>query len=267
MTSDEFAPRSRRAILSAAAGAAGALAAGALVPASMVAASSSLMTEVENATTAPTTVANGTAESTAFIGAATGTGSGYGLQGTTVGDGTNVNPGAAGVVGFSTASPDWTPAFEPKNLGLTGVFGYAPQGDLINTFGSGVWGDSPDTGVFGTGGTGVEGFGYVGVFGHANGNAGSIGVWAYAGAPTSVALWVEGKAHFTRSGRTLIPAGKSYLKVTLSGTTTSSKVFAVLATSASSRYVRAVVPASGSFTIYLNTTLASKAYVSWFVLD
>ena len=45
--------------------------------------------------------------------------------------------------------------------------------------------------------------------------------------------------------------------VSLPGTTSTSKVFAVLATSESGRYVRAVVPASGSFKIYLNTSLTS----------
>ena len=49
--------------------------------------------------------------------------------------------------------------------------------------------------------------------------------------------------------------------------TTSSKVFAVLATAESGRWVRAVVPAAGKFTVYLNTTLASRATVAWFVLD
>jgi hypothetical protein len=49
--------------------------------------------------------------------------------------------------------------------------------------------------------------------------------------------------------------------------TTGSKIFAVLATSESGRYVRAVVPATGKFTVYLNTTLTSSAVVAWFVLD
>ena len=61
--------------------------------------------------------------------------------------------------------------------------------------------------------------------------------------------------------------GKSSVVVTLAGTTSTSKVFAVLATSESGRYVRAVVPASGKFTVYLNTTLRSSAVVSCFVLD
>ena len=48
---------------------------------------------------------------------------------------------------------------------------------------------------------------------------------------------------------------------------TNSRVFAVLASNRSGRYVRAVVPAAGKFTIYLNTTVTSTTVVTWFVLD
>ena len=51
------------------------------------------------------------------------------------------------------------------------------------------------------------------------------------------------------------------------GTGGSRKIFAVLATSEPGRYVRAVVPAAGKFTVYLNTTLTSSAVLSWFILD
>lgn len=71
----------------------------------------------------------------------------------------------------------------------------------------------------------------------------------------------------SRSGRTALAKGKTSLKVTLGGVTSASKVFAVLASNASGRYVRAVVPTTGSFTVYLNTSLAATAYVTWFVLD
>ena len=46
-----------------------------------------------------------------------------------------------------------------------------------------------------------------------------------------------------------------------------SRVFAVLHSNRSGRYVRAVVPTTGSFTIYLNTTVTSATYVAWFVLN
>jgi hypothetical protein len=81
------------------------------------------------------------------------------------------------------------------------------------------------------------------------------------------AIKADGKIRFKRSGKATISAGASSKTVTLSGVGSSSMVFAVLAQSRSGRWVRAVVPASGSFTIYLNNTVSSDTKVSWFVLD
>jgi len=81
------------------------------------------------------------------------------------------------------------------------------------------------------------------------------------------ALKVTGKVALSRSGRKAMSSGSSSALIYLEGVTTGSKVFAVLATSESGRWVRAVVPAAGRFRIYLNTTLSSSAVVSWFVLD
>jgi hypothetical protein len=210
----------------------------------------------DNATTATTSVSNSTNDSNALGGNAVGLG--YGVLGTsTLG---------AGVLAWSVTPPDplW---FDPSIAGHTGVFGSSPAGDHIDTFGTGVWGDSEDTGVLGTGGIGVNGYGGVGVEGDANSQAGSIGVVAYAPTTAQYALKTYGKVYFDRAGRTAMASGKSSLSKTLAGVTSTSKVFAVLATSESGRYVRAVVPASGKFTVYLNTTLTSSAVVSWFVID
>ena len=78
---------------------------------------------------------------------------------------------------------------------------------------------------------------------------------------------VRGKALFSRSGRTTIAAGQSTKKINLTGVTWSSLVFAVLRSNRSGRYVRAVVPTTGSFTIYLNTSVTSSTYVVWFVVN
>jgi hypothetical protein len=261
MTTDLDALRSRRAILAAAAGAAGAAAANAALPLSVAAAPANMQTESDNATTATTTVTDSGADSTALAGHATGTGAGYGLEGT--------SGGAAGVFAWSVASPTtwWSdPAFAASFTQYTGVFGGAPEGDHVDFVGSGVWGDSPDTGVYGSGSIGVEGFGGWGVAGFANGTTGSVGVLAQADLPNR-ALYVDGKAHFSRSGRATIGTGKSSIKVTLAGTSSASRVFAVLHSNRAGRYVRAVVPTTGSFTIYLNTTVTSATYIAWFVLD
>ena len=259
MASDELTtPRSRRALLAAAAGAAGAFAANAAMPLTAAAAPVNMQTEQDNVTVATTSVTDSGANSNAFEAHATGTGSGYGLYGTSL--------GAGGVVGWSVSVPDasW---FTPDVTGYTGVFGSAPTNPDTNSAGTGVWGDSEDIGVLGTGGNGVVGYGGIGVEGDANGLAGAVGVWAWAPSTAQVALKVTGKVALSRSGRKAMSSGSSSALIYLEGVTTGSKVFAVLATSESGRWVRAVVPAAGRFRIYLNTTLSSSAVVSWFVLD
>ena len=62
-------------------------------------------------------------------------------------------------------------------------------------------------------------------------------------------------------------AGKSSIKVTLAGTTTSSRVFAVLHSNRTGRWVQSVVPTTGSFTIYLNGTVTASTYIAWFVIN
>jgi len=259
MASEDLTPGSRRALLAAAAGAAGALAAGAAMPLGAAAADpNDVVKEVNNTTTRHTTITNSGAGSNAFWGRATGTGAGYGVLGTSAGGG--------GLVGWSVSPPD--PAwFVPAYTAYTGVFGSAPSHPDPDIAATGVWGDSQDIGVYGSGGNGVVGYGGVGVEGDANTLAGSIGVWAWAPTNSQVALKVTGKVIFSRSGRHAMSSGASSKAVTLAGVTATSKVFAVLSTSESGRWVRAVVPAAGKFTIYLNTTLTSSAVVSWFVLD
>jgi hypothetical protein len=216
------------------------------------------MTETDNATVATTAVSDSGAISTAFSGRALGSGFGYGVEG--------ISMTGGGVVGWSISAPDasW---FLPDYTAYTGVFGSAPSHPDPDDWATAVWGDSPDIGVYGTGGYGVVGYGGVGVEGDANSLAGSVGVRAWAPTTNQVALQVTGKVKFSRSGRRSMSSGTKSRAVTLAGVTSTSKVFAVLATSEPGRWVRAVVPAAGKFTIYLNTTLTSSAVVSWFVLD
>jgi hypothetical protein len=259
MASEELNPRSRRALLAAAAGAAGALAASAAMPLAAAADDpNDIVKEVDNPTIATTSITDSGAGSTALAGKAIGTGFGYGLLGTSAGGG--------GVVGWSVTAPDST-WFIPDFTSYTGVFGSAPANPSPDVSATGVWGDSPDIGVLGTGGNGVVGFGRVGVVGEANSLAGSIALWAYAPPTNQVALRVTGKVNFSRSGRRSMVSGNRSKVVLLPGVSATSKVFAVLGTSESGRWVRAVVPAAGKFTIYLNTALTSSAVVSWFVLD
>ena len=278
MESDLAAPRSRRALLAAAAAAGGALVASAALPMAALAHDpEDVQKGVDNPTIATTSITNATVDLAAFAAHGAGTGTGAGVLGTSTGGngvaGTSTSgngvagtsAAGAGVFAWSVSAPGV--GFDPATLSHTGIFGFSPAGDGLTTVGTGVWGDSEDYGVYGSGTWGVFGRGAVGVEGDANSQTGSVGVWAYAPSTAQYALRVNGKVNFTRSGRVSMLSGKSLKAVTLAGTTSSSKVFAVLATSESGRYVRAVVPAAGKFTIYLNTTLTSSAVVSWFVLD
>ncbi len=171
METDSSKPRSRRALLAAAAGAAGVVAASAASAAMPLTATAADPNDVvkgaDNATTATTSITNTAINGTAFAGRARGTGFSYGTTG-------NSTTGA-GVFGWSVSAPDvsW---FKREYTAYTGVFGSAPTNPADGASGVGVWGDSPDIGVAGTGGLGVLGNGFVGVEGDANETTDSIGV-------------------------------------------------------------------------------------------
>ncbi|HEV8698655.1 MAG TPA: hypothetical protein VGQ89_13245 [Candidatus Limnocylindrales bacterium] len=246
MASDPNALRSRRALLAAAAGGAAAVAATAAAPLAVSAADpNDVVKEIDNPTTAQTSITQATDAIVAFKAKTTTT-------------------GAAGLLGSTGDETDIA-----TNTGWTGVYGWAPgvPPEVTDSIGSGVWGDSNDIGVVGTGGVGVIGDGFYGLV--AFGAAGGAGVtaWGGSGSGADVALDVHGKAKFSRSGRATIAAGQSTKKITLTGVTWSSLVFAVLRSNRSGRYVRAVVPTTGSFTIYLNTSVTSSTYVVWFVVN
>lgn len=255
MASDPNAPRSRRALLTAAAGGAAAMAASAAMPLTAAAADpNDVVKGVDNPTTAQTSITQSTAGAVAFKVRTT-------------------NPDAAALLA-STGSETGI----ATDTAFTGVYGWAPEAPFPadpQYEGSGVWGDSPDDGVVGTGGlsgvigigggAGVVGIGDDGVV--AVGGPGGAAVRAFADTATDVGLAVSGKVQFSRSGRATIAAGRSSIRVTLAGTTTSSRVFAVLHTNRSGRYVRAVVPTTGSFTIYLNTTVTASTWIAWFVIN
>jgi hypothetical protein len=241
MASDPNAPRSRRALLTAAAGAAGAVAASAALPLTVAAAPANMQTESNNATVAETSVTQATDGQIAFRAKATNAGA-AGLAGTT-GDTTNI----------------------ATDTSFTGIYGFSPTNPDPDFFATGVWGDSDDVGTYGLGEIGVMGDGAIGVVGRAD--LGGYGVQALNFDPTGVALRVDGKVLFSRSGRSTIGAGKSALKVNLNGVSSASRIFAVLHSNRTGRYVRAVVPTTGSFTIYLNTTVTSATYIAWFIIN
>jgi hypothetical protein len=251
---DDSTPRSRRALLAAAAGGAAALAAQAALPLTAMAADpNDVVLGSPNTATTTTSITNSTDGGTAFAGS--GTGTGYGVQAT--------SEGGAGSFSWSIVAPDW---WEPGFGAYTGAFGFAPTFPDPDIAATGVWGDSPDFGVYGTGSVGVYGYGGIGVIGSST-DPGFPGVKAYGNTSSSPALEVVGKVKFNRAGRKSIGAGKSSLAVTMAGVTTTSKILAVLNSNRSGRYVRAVVASTGKFTIYLNSSVSSSTYVAYFVFD
>jgi hypothetical protein len=253
---DDPTPRSRRALLAAAAGGAAALAAQAALPLTAMAANGDpVLAGNANAATATTTITNSAADSDGF--GVSSTGLGIGVDGNST--------GTAGVRGISISGAD---AASNAELAYTGAYGWSPAFPDDTGVGVGVWGDSGDFGVYGTGGVGVYGYGPggVGVIGE-SGNTSTPAIIAFGATASSPALEVQGKVKFNRAGRKTIGAGKSTLVVTMAGVTSTSKVLAVLNSNRSSRYVRAVVPATGKFTIYLNSSVSSSTYVAYFVFD
>jgi hypothetical protein len=241
MASDPNAPRSRRALLTAAAGAAGAMAASAALPLTVAAAPVNMQTEQDNPTINTTSVTQSAAGHVAFKGRTTNADAAALLAST--GDETNIQ-----------ADTSWT-----------GVYAWAPTNPDPDFFSAGLWGDSDDVGTYGSGEVGVMGDGATGVAGRSD--LGGYGVHAINFNPSGVALRVDGKVQFSRSGRNTLGAGKSALKINLVGVTSASRVFAVLHSNRAGRYVRAVVPTTGSFTVYLNTTVTSATYIAWFVIN
>ena len=248
MASEPNAPRSRRALLTAAAGGAAAVAASAAMPLTTLAADGdNVVLGAQNVSETETTITTTSADP---VNAPQVAFKAY-----------TVNADAAGVIGSTGDETNIGTEF----TAFTGVYGWSPTAGSPDGFGTGVWGDSEDVGVYGSGVLGVWGDANIGVRG--SGGIGGVGVQALGASDTELALQVSGKVRFSRSGRATIGAGKSSVKVTRAGMTSSSRVFAVLHSNRAGRYVRAVVPTTGSFTVYLNTTVTSSTYVAWFAID
>jgi hypothetical protein len=146
-----------------------------------------------------------------------------------------------------------------------GTYGVRADGPV------GVSGLGTKTGVRGEAGSGGTGSGIgvegatgsgSGVYGHATSG---IGVNAYANG--GIALQVQGRAKFSRSGTVLVGAGTASKAVSLSGTTGNSMILAIAQQNANV-FVKATVPAAGSFTIYLTGNApAGGLKVAYFVLN
>lgn len=292
MSVDHSGLRSRRAILASALGGLGAVVAAKLAsPVGVNAAPGDAVLVDASHTGAGTTSVTSTTTGAAIAGdSALGAGL-RGVSTSAVGSDFTGDSDRAGVIGVGGSAVDKAP-----NTDETGVYGFSN----ISQVSTGVWGDSfIGTGVYGTGAVGVTGDGETGVMGQGtygiygfgrqavSGHAfpgetgvygsvgtvepplppGSVAVRAYAASTTYTALDVYGKAKFNRSARIAISANTSSKKVTMAGVTTSSYIIATLQTRRTGVYVHAVVPAAGSFTIYLNKAVTATTYVGYLVIN
>lgn len=207
---------------------------------------------VGNLAAGPATAIQGNSE--AGTGVAGYTSTGTGIYGDAMGPGRGVRGGSgSGGTGVYAVNGDESGA--PSDTSGTGVFGYA-QESASSSPAAGVWGDSPDIGVYGSGSIGVYG----------DGSGAATGLRGYS--DTGFGLDVNGKVRFrTRSGRIAVSAGKTSVTKSVSGVTRSSIVIAVLQTRESRTWVRAAVPAAGKFTVYFNRALPSSSVVGWLVLN
>jgi hypothetical protein len=139
-------------------------------------------------------------------------------------------------------------------------YGFSNISDSSN----GVWGDSwHGTGVYGTGSWGVYGAGYDGVTGIGQ----HIGLRGATSTPTGYALWTDGKIKFNgRSGRATITSGHAYKDVAISGMTTASAVIVTLQTYKAGYSVAAAISYAGKFRLYLNKAATSTMSFSYLVI-
>ena len=148
------------------------------------------------------------------------------------------------------------------------VYGFSNISDLS----SGVWGDSwlgvgvqgtGATGVLGTGSDGVVGVGAYGVTGYGD----TAGLYGAANAPTGYALLTSGRIRFAgRSGRATITSGHQYRDVAIIGMTSSNAVIVTLQTYKSGYAVAAAISYAGKFRLYLNKTATSTMAFSYLVI-
>jgi hypothetical protein len=290
--------RSRRSLLAAAAGGAAAIAASKLIdPTPAAAITGPVNLDVDNLSTALTSITQGTADTGAFEG--TGNGTGTGLKGSsTAGVGVLGAAGAGGLPAIVGLQGDATnSAYNDAVTAGSGAFpigtyGYAGDPGAIGAVGEtatgvGSLGFGADAGSLGMAALGalgafIEGSDGAFIVSDANGNGLQVHVGEGSGAPlppantaiyasvsstTQVGLEARGRVRFpNRSGKTTIGAGKSSIAVAVSGMTATNFAIATINSNRPAHWIRAVVCSAGKITIYLNTAVTNATFVAWLVL-
>jgi hypothetical protein len=180
---------------------------------------------------------------------------GYGVSGTCVGDqgyGVLGLGGRSGVYG-SGARAGSTGVFGiGDGEGVSGIGNVGVHGKSLTVVGDGVFGESTGQGV-GVRGTSITG----------------VGVHASVDDEAGIALQVQGRATFSRSGRAVIPAHTTTVTVPGVTLTAQSLVLATVQQVAGGAAVRAAVPdvTGGSIQILLQKAVSVATVVGWFVVN
>jgi hypothetical protein len=202
----------------------------------------------------------------------------YGIVGNS-NSGIGILGASGGDIGIKAVSYDNYGLFSTTTFGPAAVHGEHSHAGIgvegISDSGPGLFG-------FSASGRGVKGAGRIGVQGDVgptqtavHGFVGpsaaplpptGVAVVAQAADSSFVALHVKGRAKFDRSGMLTVGSNSASVTKTLAGVTSSSLVLAVLAEDLAGIWVRAAVPAAGSFTVHLNKPVGNGANVTWFVL-
>ena len=262
MATQDRAIRSRRSLLRAALGAGAATVAGALVRPELVRAGSDGDVVLGGVNLASSTTLI-TQETTAGPALRAGSLNGVGVQGES-----QTGPGVLGISELGENQPGVRGIGYQQSPGVVGwcQAGYADTaGPTEFPTMTGVYGATTvelnpnERGVYGkaTQGQGVRG-------------EATNGIGVYATATTGTALWVNGKAVFSRSGRATVASGHSYVDVTVTGGLAGTPLcFANLMTYRSGVSVAAVrpnYPSTGKVRIYLNKAVTASTYVAWMVM-
>jgi hypothetical protein len=179
-------------------------------------------------------------------------------------EGWTADPSSAGIHGITAAPNGIGVGVLGSNDGKStsgslagpgaGVFGIGPVG---------VWGSSMDgiavKGLSGNHGVGLYGNSYHGIAVHAETEDQSDGM----------ALFVDGRARFTRSGVATIPAGSDRIDVSVPYLFATSLVLATLQQFRSGIHIASATPKpeTSTVTIRLNGTVTMATKVAWQVLD
>lgn len=167
---------------------------------------------------------------------------------------------------------DGITTFAAVQLGSgTGLYGFSGTGTGVLAVGSSSGKGLDARSTSGTGATGASYTG-SGVYGYTGSTAApalsgpDAGVVARAAHSSKLALRVMGRASFSLSGKATITANHSSVTVTKAGVTTSSLIIATPRTNHPGVFVQAAVPGAGKFTIFLSKKVNSATRVAYLVL-